>query len=346
MVPEDYDSSVLTIRISMYLILLYSLLLSGSWQGREIKPHTITGFAQGTSYQVTYYAKEKTVSKSEIEGIFSEIDSSLSIYKPYSLISRFNRSKQGLTMDRHLEHVVKKAFRVSQSTGGVFDITVLPLVQAWGFGTESVAFPDSAGIRALLPCVGMDKLRIQGNFLRKELPCVQIDVNGIAQGYTVDVLAAFLEMKGLKNYLVELGGEIRVRGRKLDGKHMSIGIEGPVTAGGHYPVQHIISIPSGAVTTSGNYRKYRQYGQKKITHLVNAETGYPLENRMISVTVVAGDAITADGYDNALMGMGLDKALQFAYEKKDIEAYFIYRKENGVVADTATTEFYRLMEKY
>ena len=316
-------------------------------QQSPLKSFQIQGLAQGTSYQIRYFATKEVVAKPQIEQVLSSIDSSLSIYKSYSLISQFNRAESGLKMDPHLKRVVKKSLEISKSTGGVFDITIQPLVQAWGFGTEAIAaLPDSATIHFLLQCTGPDKIRIHQNYLVKELPCVKIDVNGIAQGYTVDVLADFLERKGIHNYLVELGGEIRIKGRKPDGTQMTIGIEGPGENERQLsPIQTVIQPPYGAVTTSGNYRKFLEVGPHKISHLIDPSTGYPIRNKLISATVWARDALTADGYDNALMGMEIKQALEFVDQKKGMEAYLIYRKEDGTVADTATTGFYKMMKK-
>jgi FAD:protein FMN transferase len=151
-----------------------------------------------------------------------------------------------------------------------------------------------------------------------------------------------MESKGIADYLVELGGEIRIKGRKQpSGEKMTVGIESPGDdSNGSLPVIRTIQLDHGAVTTSGNYRKFYQNGSKKITHLINPKTGYPIENEMISVTVVAEDAITADAYDNALMNMGLKKAMKFVNRQKNLEAYFIYHKPDGSVADTASAGFY------
>lgn len=331
-----------------FLLLCWLIpLLIPSFRQPALKQFLIQGFTQGTSYQITYYAEDRIITKAQVEYILAQLDSSLSIYKPYSLISRFNRAACGLQADKHLRMVVRKSLEVSQKTEGAFDITVQPLVQAWGFGAEPVsALPDSATIQLLLKCVGTGKVNLHRNQLRKTAPCVRIDVNGIAQGYTVDVLADYLEKEGIRNYLIEVGGEIRVKGRKQPGGElMSIGIEGPDTETSNvFPIQKVIRLASGAVTASGNYRKYYQSGKRIISHLIDPKTGYPVQNELISVTVWARDAITADGYDNALMGMGLEKALQFVSRQKDMEAYFIYHKTDGTVADTATTGFYKLME--
>ncbi len=274
------------------------------------------------------------------------LDSSLSLYKPYSRINAFNNSKEGLVLDEHLQKVVEKSLQVHASTYGAFDITVWPLVNAWGFGLKKIdAAPAQAMIDSIMPCIGSDKLQLKGNVLRKQLSCVQLDVNGIAQGYSVDVLAALLETKGITNYLVEIGGEIRVRGRKQPGnERMKIGIESPGEAFSAPRLQKILVIDSGAITTSGSYLKYYESNGRRITHIIDPRTGNTIQNELISVTVFAKDAITADAYDNALMVMGLENALRFLQNRKELEAYFIYTKQ-GRLHDTATTGFYKLMQQ-
>ncbi|MGV8878753.1 MAG: FAD:protein FMN transferase [Sphingobacteriaceae bacterium] len=312
----------------------------------DIEPFHLAGETQGTTYQLTYYASNELVNKIQIDSILLKIDSSLSLYKPYSLISRFNRAEEGLTVDDHFVKVIRKSLQVYKRTDGLFDVTVQPLVQAWGFGPIKIThLPDSTTIRELLKCIGTNKIHLNGNSLSKDLSCIHIDLNGIAQGYSVDVLADFLEKSKIKTYIVEIGGEIRVKGRKPGGEKMNIGIESPAeeTAGGH-PVKTIVRMDKGAITTSGNYEKYYKSGSKTITHLINPKTGYPLQNEMVSVTVYAKDAITADGYDNALMGMGLEKAFAFVKRQRKMEAYFIYHKADGSISDTATVGFYRLMK--
>jgi FAD:protein FMN transferase len=315
---------------------------------QSLRKFTITGRAQGTTYAITYYATDSIVTKQQTDSLLNKIDSSLSIYKPYSLISQFNNSQTGIVIDDHFKNVVEKSLAVCRDTKGIFDITILPLIQAWGFGTKPIdSLPARATLRALKKCVNSKYLSLRGNQLKKSKPCVAIDVNGIAQGYTVDVLADLLESKGLINYIVELGGEIRVKGRKQPGNEkMRIGIEAP-TENEFSPgtVQHIIELDSGAITTSGSYRKYYETQGKKITHIIDPRTAYPAQNELISVTVFAKNAIIADAYDNALMVMGLKKALNFVEKRNDIAAHFIYRKENGAVSDTASSQFYTLFRR-
>jgi thiamine biosynthesis lipoprotein len=326
------------------------LLAFGLWllppPKAALRAYQLNGYAQGTTYAITYYAADSTVTGGDVTHKLAEIDTSLSLYQPGSLINQFNASAKGVVADRHLKRVVRKALQVYQDTGGTFDATVEPLVRAWGFGTQHTEAPPSpATIQAILRGVGSDKLHLRGDSLVKDQPTVHLDLNGIAQGYTVDVLAALLESRHIRNYLVELGGEIRVRGRKLpSGELMRIGIERPDTSEVMPTgMQQVIQLKAGGVTTSGNYRKFKRWGAVKSAHLIDPKTGYPFQNEMISVTVVAPDALTADAYDNALMGMGLTKALAFLQRHPDLQAYLIFQRPDGAVADTTTQGFQRLL---
>ena len=339
---EKYRSKTIVIAVSAMTFLLCAS--SSVIKKKDIRSFYISGTAQGTTYAITYYAENELVAKTGIDSIFNRIDQSLSIYKPESLISHFNVSDSGIETDQHFDKVIKKSLEVYRETDGAFDITVLPLVQAWGFGTEKVdVLPDSALIKSILPCIGSDKLRLKNNRLEKLVSCTKIDVNGIAQGYSVDVVADFLEANHILNYLVEVGGEIRVKGRKYpENKPMRIGIETPSKnefekAG----IRKVIQLDRGAVTTSGNYRRFRQSGSQKISHIIDPKTGYSAQASLISVTVIADDAITADGYDNALLLMGLNKSFEFLETHKNLQAYFIFQKPDGSVSDTATAGFYQ-----
>jgi FAD:protein FMN transferase len=330
----------------MRLILLcfFTLLLAS--RSIEWKRYAVAGTAQGTTYSVIYYGYDSVVTKSMIDSVLISLDSSLSLYKPYSRINQFNNSKSGIVLDKHLLSVIKKSITTYTETKGLFDITVQPLVQAWGFGvTKTNTVPDATSLKNILSCVNTKLLQLKGNRLMKTKPCVKIDLNGIAQGYSVDVLASFLEKHGVKNYIVELGGEIRVKGRKQpSGEKMKIGIESPnEDAFENHPMQKIIALDKGAITTSGSYRKYYESNGQKITHLINPKTGYPQKNELISVTVYARDAMTADAYDNALMLMGLQQALAFVEKRKDLAAYLVYKNANGSIADTASSAFLKLM---
>ena len=313
----------------------------------ELRKFLVTGYAQGTTYHITYYANDSLVTKFQLDSIFASIDSSLSLYKPYSLVNRFNQSKNGLVVDQHMKMIVNKAIETFKQTNGVFDITIYPLTEAWGFGVKKVnTTPTATKVKSLKACVNSNLLSWTGNKLMKKKTCVKLDPNGIAQGYTVDVIADFLENKGVRNYLVEVGGEIRMKGKKYpENELMKVGIELPGENDFENSIlQHVISLDSGAVTTSGSYRKFYESKGKKISHILDARTGFPVQNELISVTVIAKDAITSDAYDNALMAMGLKKALEFVKKRTDLSAHFIYRVKNGVIKDTASAEFYRFLQ--
>ncbi|MBO9683685.1 MAG: FAD:protein FMN transferase [Flavisolibacter sp.] len=322
-----------------YLLLCLNIFSAG------LKKVQFTGFAQGATYQITYYATDSSIRQWQIDSILNNIDSSLSLYKPYSLINQFNSSEKGIEIDHHFKTVFDKSLEVYQTTSGLFDITVKPLVEAWGFGVKKIeVMPSDAIVADLRKCVGSDILERRGDSLLKKKSCVQIDMNGIAQGYSVDVLADFLETYGVSNYVVELGGELRVSGKNASGEKMKIGIESPPKNEFEAETfENILSIDKGAITTSGSYRKYYESNGKRITHLIDPLSGYPIQNELISVTVYAKDAITADAYDNALMLMGLNKALSFVENRNDIEAYFIYKKSDGTIADTASRGFYTML---
>lgn len=330
---------------SKFILLFIPLLISFIFKGGDQREYIIHGYAQGTDYTVKYFAVDRSVSKQSVDSILSVIDSSMSLYKPYSMINRFNTAEEALDLDVHLTAVMRKSFTVYKATKGKFDVTVAPLVQAWGFGPKRVEhFPDSSEVKQLLQCVGMNNLRLNGSRLMKSKSCIQIDLNGIAQGYSVDVVAEHLTKKGISAYVVEIGGELRMKGPKPDGSAMRIGIEGPALSANAEPlIRHVIQINNGAITTAGNYRKYLQNGTKKLAHLIDPKSGYPLDNNLISVTLYAEDAITADGYDSPIMAMTVQEALDFVASKNGMEAYILYRKEDGSVADTLTKGFKKMI---
>jgi FAD:protein FMN transferase len=333
--------------MKFFSVLLFAFSISVNTKPVTVRKYFIEGLAQGTSYHITYYSSDSSIRQNHIDSIFLMMDSSLSIYKPFSRISLFNKSVQGIETDSHLKNVIQKAELIYQKTNKLFDITVLPLTNLWGFGpAESLVYPDSNAITNTLKCIGTSGLHWENNKLLKKRPCIQLDVNGIAQGYSVDVIADFLQQNNIHDYLIELGGEIRVKGRKQpENLPMSIGIESPDNDNlGEEEIKKIVWMKEGAITTSGNYRKYIQADGKRRSHIINPITGYPVDNDLISVSVYAADAITADAYDNALMLMGLESAIKFVERSGEISAYFIYRKNDGSVADTMSSQFYKLLQ--
>lgn len=311
--------------------------------------YKIEGRAQGTTYAIKFYATDSLqVTKPMVELLLDSLNESLSLYKEGSLINSFNASDKGVVMDDMLRTVVKRAMEITKDTEGLSDITVQPLVAFWGFGTKRIeSEPDTTELPAIMNCVGSHLVYIKGDSLLKKKPCVKIDLNGIAQGYSVDRIASMIERKGIENYIVEVGGEIRVKGRKKPSDQMmDIGIESPADfEDDEMVLNKIITTDNGAVTTSGNYHKYYESHGKIITHLIDPRSGRSMSNELISVTVYAPDAMTADGYDHALMGMGIKQGLDFAEKSPTLEAYFIYSRADGTIADTATKGFYKLIKR-
>ena len=315
---------------------------------QPVRRYLIEGRAQGTTYRVIYYARDSVVTSSQIDSIVEKIDSSLSLYKDYSLINQFNQSQSGVIMDDHFQKVVRKSLATYRETNGIFDVTVQPLVQAWGFGPREIAvLPDSATIDSIKNCIGSNYLQIIGNKLIKKKACIKVDLNGIAQGYTVDVIGAFLNQYGLDHYMVELGSEIVVKGRRQPtNEKMKIGIESPGDDEFERGVMNkIVFIDRGAITTSGNYRRFFETDGRQVSHLIDPRTGYPVENELISITVYAGDAMTADAFDNALMVMGLKEAMKFVNRRNRIAAHFIYKDRNGKIKDTMSRRFRALVQE-
>lgn len=308
------------------------------------------GQAQGTYYIVKYLTDSDTTSRRKaFDSIFSVIDQSMSLYQPGSLINRFNSGTTVIT-DEHLHAVITKALSVSKWTGGAFDITVKPLVDLWGFGVVRPAHPvvpSADSIRAALRHVGYRYLQLQGQQLRKRQPGVAIDCNGIAQGYTVDVIGRYLETQGIRNYLVDVGGELRARGRNQKGLPWSVGIERPSGRGEEVePAAGILRLDDKAVATSGNYRRFFDQGGTRFAHTIDPHTGAALHSNIVSVTVIAPDCITADGFDNALILMGVEKGIRFVQQHPQfgLEVYYIFKDAEGHITERYSPGFATYLE--
>lgn len=312
-----------------------------SYSLKSLQKIVLSGPAQGTSYHITYFDIKELVSKNDIDSVLKVIDLSMSIYNPSSTISLFN--KQGVAtvkLDPHFQKVIDASFRYNRITKGIFDITVAPLVQLWGFGPKQIKhFPDSNEINSTLSSVGMDKLIWKAPYLKKNNPNVSIDVNGIAQGYSVDVLATFLESKHIKNYIVELGGEMRIKGKNLAGDFFKIGVERPASNHSQLLKTEVVHIKSGALTTAGNFEKYMMNGKQKISHHVNPLTGYMFSSPIVSVTVYAKTAMEADALDNYFMALTPDEILDFVKKRKNLEVYIIFNNAKGEIEEKYSKGF-------
>jgi thiamine biosynthesis lipoprotein len=315
--------------ILLAVILLVVYLLSHSRQKGEYM--RIAGFTQGTTYHITYESKKGEDLKKAIDSLLADFDNSLSTYLPNSLITRFNKNEPGLHADRKFTEVFIKSYEVFKKTEGAFDITVAPIVNALGFGTTDTLDVDSTMIDSLRQYVGMDKVKLQGDTLVKSDSHVTLDVNALAQGYSVDVVVSYLENRKIRNYMVEIGGEIRARGKNEQGEYWRIGIDKPVD-GNYIPgtdLQSIVKLNDRALATSGNYRKFYIRNGIKFVHTINPKTGYPVISNLLSATVVARDCMTADAYATAFMVMGTDRSIKFLDENRFLDAYLIYSDEKG-----------------
>jgi thiamine biosynthesis lipoprotein len=293
---------------------------------------TITGFAQGSTYSIKYSSRPKSDPEDVRENIaliFSDIDKSLSVYNDSSIISRINRNENVVT-DSLFNEVFRKSRQISMETDGAFDITVMPLVKAWGFGPDRHKSFEKSKLDSLLNLIGFRKVELKGNKVIKSLPGMSLDVNAIAQGYTVDVICRYFNSLGIGSYLVEVGGEVRARGRK--GEEMwKIGIDKPIDDNmvPGEDLQTIIKLSDKALATSGNYRKFFVENGIKYSHEIDPKTGYPAKNRLLSASIIADDCATADAIATACMVMGLDKSISFIDNRPDIQGYLVYSGENG-----------------
>lgn len=286
-------------------------------------PYVLSGKAQGTTYHIKYYADKEEVLKSEVDSILGVIDRSMSLYDMSSTICQFNHPDTSqVVMDRHMKKVIDASMKTYKETSGYFDITVYPLVKLWGFGVGGArAAPSLREVDSVRQIIGMNKLRIKGNRLTKLEKNVSIDLNGIAQGYSVDVLAEHLKSRGVKNFLVELGGEIRSLGQKPNGSFV-VEIYRPDGISGGQVLK--VRLKNNAITSSGTYERQRNIGGKMISHHMNPLTGQPLESTIVSTTVIAKTAMEADALDNYFMSMSPREAIAFANKRKGIEVYIVY----------------------
>jgi thiamine biosynthesis lipoprotein len=306
--------------------LLTILLQTTSCKSVKNEIIKLEGNTQGTTYHITYLAPNGTIYQKEIDSLLDVIDNSMSTWVPNSIISRINKNEENVVVDDYFRTVFTKAREVSETTDGSFDITVGPLVNARGFGPTNKSDIGKIKVDSLLQLVDYKKVSLRNNQIIKENPNIKIDFNAIAQGYSVDVLSQFLETKGIKNYLVEVGGELKAKGKK-ESEEWKVGIDQPSEEdSSERKLEAIINLNNKALATSGNYRKFYVEGNQKLSHIIDPKTGYPAKHNLLSTTVIATDGITADAYATAFMVMGLQKSIAFVEKNKNLklEVYFIY----------------------
>lgn len=302
---------------------------------------TNTGMVFGTVYKMTYQYGEDL--QQEIEAELKKVDDSLSPFNSSSVISRVNRNED-IPVDSMFIRVFERSEAISGETNGAFDITVAPLVNAWGFGFKKGAFPDSAQVDSLLQITGYGKVKLAGGKVVKSDPRIMLTCSAIAKGFGTDAVARLFDRKGIRNYMVDIGGEVVVKGESPKMAPWRIGINKPVddSLSVNQDLQIVLQITDGGMATSGNYRNYYYKDGKKYAHTIDPRTGYPVQHSILSATVIASDCMSADAYATAFMVMGLEEAEAFAATRPQIDVYFIYSGEKGELK----TYYTKGMEKY
>ena len=298
-------------------------ILSGS------KYYTNEGQIFGTTYHITY-AGTNDLDK-EIRAELQRVDDALSMFNKQSVLSKFNRNEKYDVSNARFNDVVRLSLQLSRETDGAFDITVAPLVNEWGFGFKHRERINASKIDSLRAFVGYDKLFYEGDRLNKRDSRVTIDCGAVAKGYGVDCVARLLSSKGCTNYMVEIGGEVVVKGKNAKGKKWAIGINKPVDDSTKTvsEVQTILHVSDCGIATSGNYRNFYYVDGRKVSHTIDPKTGQPVQHSLLSATVLTPSCAKSDALATSFMVMGLDRAKAFLAKHKDVQAYFIFADGQG-----------------
>ena len=307
------------------LLIVGTILIIRQQQSTPYQKDSGTIF--GTTYHITYQYDEDL--QEEIVNKLQEVDDALSMFNKESIISKVNNNQPAVLNDMFVE-VFQLAKEISKDTDGAFDITVAPLVNAWGFGFKNEQMPDKHAVDSLRALVGHQKVSYDGKKIVKKDPRITLDCSAIAKGYGVDVVARLLDKKDIKNYLVEIGGEVVTKGISEKRLPWKIGVTKPsedaLTESGE--LQTILNVTDKAMATSGNYRNFYYKGKRKYAHTIDPKTGYPVQHSILSATVLTDRCVRADAYATAFMVMGMEKAKKVLEKNPDLMVYFIYDK-NG-----------------
>ncbi|MBF6629254.1 MAG: FAD:protein FMN transferase [Proteiniphilum sp.] len=325
----------------LYLLIPVTLLLSCN-ADRE-KKNYIYYQEQGEIFTTGYhikYAYNRSL-KEVIESELHQFDLSLNPFKESSVISKINRNEP-VKPDSFFMKVFLKSMEVSQKTDGKFDITISPLINAWGFGFQHMEHVTPATIDSLKQFVGFNKVTVdsEGNILKTD-PRVTLNTSAIAKGYSCDVIANLLESHGIENYMIEIGGEITAKGVNDKGECWRIGVDKPIddASGMQHELQVILSLCDKSLATSGNYRNFYIKEGRKYAHTIDPHTGYPSQLDILGATVLADDCMTADAYATAFMAMGIEKSKETAKEIAGLHYYFIYEMPDGTLGSIHSEGF-------
>jgi thiamine biosynthesis lipoprotein len=299
----------------------------------------LQGEAQGSYYAITYYDEQERNFQHEIDSIFHAVDVSVNLWVDTSVISKVNRNED-VTLDSIFIDNFNIAQEAARLSDGYFDPTISPIVAAWGFSYKHGDSITPQLIDSLKQLVDYRKVLIENGMVIKENPAMTLDFNAIAQGYTSDLIASFLDSRGIKNYLVDTGGEIMAHGTKPNGQPWIVGIEKPADNWDSEQVVHTrIALRDKGLVTSGSTRKYVERNGKRYSHCIDPNTGYPVEHQVLSVTVMANSSVWADALASICMVMGMEKSLPLIESMDDVEAYYIYVNENNELETFATEGF-------
>lgn len=320
-----------------FLVILALLALASC--DNQPKKIILKGLAQGSYYAITYYDEQGRNFQREVDSIFRAVDRSVNLWVDSSVICKVNRNEEV-----ELNSIFVDNFRIAQEaarlSGGYFDPTISPIVAAWGFSAKTGDSITPQLIDSLKQLVDYRKVRIENGKVVKENPAMQLDFNAIAQGYTSDMIASFLESRGISNYLVDTGGEIMAKGNKPDGKPWIVGIEKPAENwDSEQVVQTRIALRDKGLVTSGSTRKYVERNGKRYSHCIDPTTGYPVEHQLLSATVLAENSVWADALASICMVMGMERSLETIEAMDGVEAYYIFVNAEGELETFATEGF-------
>ncbi|KUO67098.1 MAG: hypothetical protein APF83_03920 [Lutibacter sp. BRH_c52] len=307
------------------------LMLFLSCENTKNNLNIIEGDAIGTTYTVRYMDSGSNNYEVKIDSLIAAINKSASTYIPTSDLSKINKGDTTVLADANLQGVFIKSEIIYRETDGAFDPTVGILVNAWGFGPEKpIENLDSLKVQELLKYVGFDKVQLENGKIKKLYPEIYLDFNAIAKGYLVDMLSRMFEINGIANYMVEIGGEIRARGKNEKGTPWKIAIENPNTDGSR-SFATIIELKDESIATSGNYRKFKlKEDGTKYVHTINPKTGFAKESNLLSASVISkSDCADVDAYATAFMEMGFEKSTAFLKNHRELKAFLIFVDEKG-----------------
>ena len=313
------------------------------------KVYLIEGEAQGSTYHIKYIAERDENLKPAIDSILEVIDLSMSTYRPDSAISKINQGDTTVVVDEHFRKVFEASQQIWQESEGLFDPTVGVLVNAWGFGKQKISeadLPTDKKIDSLRKYVGFDKVALtEKNFIKKRYTEILFDFNAIAQGYTSDVVANYLSARGIKNYIVEIAGEMYLKGKNtVEDKSWTIGVENPLRPLDDRDLVATIQFTNQGLATSGNYRKvWTDSNGRKYVHSINPLTGRATQSDVLSATVVAPSTMLADGYATMFMVMGLAKSKAFFEKHPDLAVLLVYSDDKHQEATYKTKSFEKLI---